>query len=127
MTSYAFKYLNPNEMVYVIKRRNSTFPYKHPLYSEPYNKGDIRNAIIAYKDHSLCASKTKEIKASLDDIYIEKIALIDLEGNCAELQMPLNVVLNEYCDLSDRKEYKEIFYFENKEDGEYTTKKLYTK
>lgn len=125
MTSYTFKYLNPNEMVYVIKRRAIT---KHSLYSEPYNnnRGNIRNAVIAYKDILICTNKMKEIGVGAAT-YVEKVQLIDLEGTCAELQMPLNVVLNEFCDINDRLEYKEIFFFENKEDGEFTTKKLYMK
>jgi len=119
MTVYTFKYLNPNEMVYVIRGN------KRSLYSEPYtNRGNVRNAVIAYKDSMICHSKIKEL--SIKAIAIEKVQLIDLEGTCAELQMPLNVVLNEYCDITDRREYKEIFFFENKEDGEFAIKKLYT-
>ena len=117
---YTFKYLNPNEMVYVIRR------CKHTFYSEPYNnnRGNVRNAVVAYKDSVICDRKMKDI---VGGAYIEKVQLIDLEGTCAELQMPLNVVLNEFCDINDRFEYKEIFFFENKEDDEFTMKKLYMK
>ncbi len=128
MTLYTFKYLSPNENVYVIKKRAIHGAHRGFYYSEPYKRGDVRNVVLAYKDKTMIHSRMKEIMNDMEvDIYVDKVQLIDLEGYCAELQMPLNVVLNEYCDVSDRKIYKEIFYFENKVDDEYTTKKLYMK
>lgn len=123
MASYTFRYLNPNEMVYVIRSTTT----RRSLYSEPYNNrvGNIRNAVVAYKDSVVCNYIMKEMV--LKDVYMEKVQLIDLEGTCAELRMPLNVVLNEFCDINEKREYKEIFFFENKEDGEFNTKKLYMK
>ena len=123
MASYTFRYLNPNEMVYVIRRTTT----RRSFYSEPYNtkSENIRNAVVAYKDNVVCNHIMKEMV--FKDVYIEKIQLIDLKGTCAELRMPLNVVINEFCDINEMREYKEIFFFENRDDDEFNTKKLYMK
>ena len=117
---YTFRYLSPDVKVYLINKRIpgelKSLQRSH-IYSEVYS--DNRNAVLAYTIKDMCVMKAEDMKIS--NIYVAEINLLDLEGICNSLNMPLNVILKEYCDVDEKIEYKEIFFYDNKKyDDEYS-------
>ncbi len=115
MKEYIYRYLDNNRPVYVIKRACKDIG-KPQIYSEPYyskERREARNAIVAYVDKELCYQKLFILQNTDTSLYIKQYELIDLEGKCLSLAMPLNVVINEYCDIEEKKEYSEIFYYDS--------------
>ena len=120
---YTFRYLSPDAKVYLINKSISgdkkSLQRSH-IYSELFGE---RNAVIAYADKDMCERKVNELLAPLNSgsIYAEKVTLLDLEGHCNVLNMPLNVVLDEYCDFEEEVECREVFFYDNKKyDDEYS-------
>lgn len=131
---YIYRYIDTNKAVYVIKRikSNKTPNFKHDMYSEPYynkERKEMRNAIIAYTNKEMCYQKVNSLKLLntqydpkytlySNDEYIQVFEeeLIDLEGYCLNISMPLNVIINAYCVLDEKKEYNEIFYYDSDKD-----------
>lgn len=131
---YVYRYIDTNKPVYVIKRiKSNNIPnYKYEIYSEPYyskERKELRNAIIAYTNKDMCYQKVNTLKLynshyspkyslynNNEYVKVFKEELIDLEGYCLNISMPLNVIINEYCILDEKKEYNEIFFYDSDKD-----------
>lgn len=114
--SYTYRYLRPENTVYLINKRLRHEPLylrKSIIYS---NKYDDNNAIVAYLNEDMCFNKLVELSKTEKDIFIDTVNLEDLEIHCNALKMPLTVVMNEYCGLDDKVEYTEVFLYKNKDE-----------
>lgn len=140
---YIYTYIKPDTNVYfisskIVQPEYKKYSMKGLIYSEPYGtkKNEEVNAVIAYDDVDRCLLKKAELlqineirkglceDCETDDencecIEIRDMQLLDMQTYCNELRMPLNVIINTYCNLDDKIEYNEIYFYKYKGDDEY--------
>lgn len=88
------------------------------MYSEPFMGADdmVRNAVLAYSDKLQCRSQLDYLDSLHCDLHATcmEVSLIDLQGHCDNIAMPLTVVLNSYCDIDTRVENREVYFYEGR-------------
>lgn len=123
---YAFRYLGPDTKVHVLRKGVDPVHSIHKvhIYSEPLRvreKRDVENTVIAFlqQEHareymSLLVPRLNG-KGGAAGLAMYAIGLIDLQGHCDKMRMPLGVVIDGYCDIGDKSETLEIYYYKNRE------------
>jgi len=115
--SYTFKYIKPSSQVYVISQIKP--PMTHPsnlrnsIYTEQYLD---TNAVVAFVDYNHCYGKSLNINAQT---YVHATSVLDLQGICGILKLPMNVILHAYCDVEDKVEHMEIYFYNFQKDDEH--------
>jgi hypothetical protein len=121
---FTFRYFPLDAKVYMIKKSlvvptTGNGLFNSMVLSEPYvgSDKDMRNAIVAYPCKRICDMKLVEAsKLSFPDWKVECVetSVIDLQGFCDSLSMPMMVVLSESSDLATRDLCKEVYYYEGR-------------
>lgn len=119
---FTFRYMTQDAKVYLVKKspvepRTDNGVFHSHILSEPFSGSshEVRNAIVAYICPSICELKC-QMCASDDASTVEAIEmnLIDVQGFCDSLGMPLLVTLMECCELETRQERAEVMFYEGK-------------
>lgn len=133
MKKFTYRYIPQNSKVYAISKVISpkqTAIFRSQVYTEPYMGSDCmaRNAVLAYQNESMCAMKLRMLmyENDIEDIEFFELPLIDLQGYCDYIAMPLTVVVNTHCERETRDECCEVYFYEGriKHDEEFDCKKL---
>lgn len=117
----------------VVQRSDQGMFSAHVL-SEPFTKSsphDTRNAIVAYT----CPSLSNAKRVICDTNHLEEgwiiecieMSLIDVQGYCDSVGMPLMVILSERCDMDTRQEHADVFFYERKLRDDDTSKAWWRK
>jgi hypothetical protein len=123
---YFYTYIRPDTNVYFISSKLShqehkKYSMKGQIYSEPYwnNENEAVNAVIAYSNYEQCVQKMNILELENKDCEVRDMKIIDIQTYCNELRMPLNVIINSFCNIDDKIEYNEIYFYKYKRDDEY--------
>lgn len=115
---YTFRYLGPDTGVHIITRAKGVHMMKGHIYSEAmYLKGSAGvNTVLAFlhEGHATQYISLRGGKGGVEETNAVK--LIDLQGHCDKLRMPLAVFLNGYCELDGEGAMTaEVYYYINRE------------
>ena len=115
-----YRFLNDKTIVYYptryCKLRQKSFA-NNEYYTEPFigtQAGNAQNALIAYVDLNQCTSKATILGDDTDieshKIEINQVQLKQFKHLAYYFNMPALVVINNYCDVTDRTEYFDAHY-----------------
>lgn len=132
-TNYIYRFLHRNQPVYVIKRVPKNIDqttvnqiHLNHIFTEPFHskeRKDVHNTIIAFTNADICKKRmyalsiqndsyTDPYDVMYDVIYIE-VELKDLLYMSYMINMPLIVIMNMYCCMTEKEHCVEAFYFNN--------------
>lgn len=125
MKTFTFRYIPQNSKVHIItktippKITTSEGIFRTHIYSAPFMGADdmIRNAVVAYQCGYISRSQVDIILSDnqdIKDIEHKEIPLMDLQGYCDSISMPLIVVLNAFCELNGKHEVQEVYFYEGR-------------
>jgi hypothetical protein len=131
MSHYSYCLLKDSSRVYVLSKRHksdNTEIMRRMIYTEPYKNrwtGCINNEIVGYSNKTLCDEKWLDLCVD-ESINISESNVMYMKGVSARLNMPLRIIVNQYCDIETKKEHEQIYYYILRDD-EYEYMKVWNK
>lgn len=110
-----YKYIKDSSRIYYICTSKPTTFREHVFYTEPYyikERKELRNAIMGYTNPDIAESKLKIIKDIPESPpYVYSMILDDLKCISSIMTMPLLVEAGNYCDLTEKVEMTDVYYY----------------
>ena len=131
--NYSYRYLDNKQQVFVIsKRMNSSHEKKtsrrvegllrQQLFSAPFyqiNTQTTTNAILAFMSEDFCEATMHDLPClDCDKTLITettRVHLDELKYISNIMKLPMIVLVNAYCDMTDNNEQNELFYHFDKQ------------
>lgn len=121
---YSFKYMDDKQRIYGISRHQPhpiivkrsydgeiyTVPFVHRQESARMKQmTNTRNAIVAFTSYEQCKAHAN----TLGDCLVMDMQLYDMKYVATLFNMPLIVILATYCDVADRSETHDLYFYQN--------------
>lgn len=114
--NYAFKYMPPqtSRKVYIISRTGSSLPITHTqMYVAPFTPYDVatttshESVIVAFVDKRMGKAY---VPINPDVSSLASIDMDDLQFVGSLMNMPVVIILSEYCEMDTQRHVYDIFY-----------------